>query len=241
MNSKLKSSFDSFEVSISSFFQKIPELLVLIAIPLALAFHIFLRQQPVKEKAYIAPNTIPATKDERNVQSELESKLGVIEKIIQGSSEGANISSPSATLRSDSSVIPKLDLVGPWSCAITDAKGGSKKLYIENKSLKLVTQKGSETSHVLLKDNCLYSWVNNGPGVKQCEGVSDMLQLAEMAISMGITDTSSVIFEMTSNADGSISDLVNTCKKAQSGVYIFTIPQGIKWTEDSTLLESLQK
>ncbi len=241
MNKKIKSSFDSIDESVNSFFQKLPELLVLIAIPLALAFHIFLRPQLSKDTAYVTPVVRPTVEAELDIQSDLDSKVEVLEKLFQSASESATLSSPSANMKSNSTVIPNLDLVGPWTCSSTGVNSGSKKLYIENKSVKLVTQKGAETSHVLLKDGCLYSWSNNGSGVKQCEGISEMVSLAEMAISSGLVDISSVISEMASGSDDSIKELVSTCKKSQSVAYIFAIPQGIKWTEDSALLDSLQK
>ncbi len=240
MKRHIHKAFVDSEGAITSFFQKLPEILILLAIPVALFAYIFVRPQMTSEKNNKIVNK--EITSEEAVDDDFRALMGDVQKDMTNGSSSATLEgkvplgTPAAILD-----LPKLDLVGPWSCESSDESGVSSKLYIESKQIKMITQSGGSSEHYLIKDSCLYTWIQSGNGKKQCTGISDMLSIAEFAAQSGLIDISSVLGQSGVDESGKFTKLIASCKKSPVGSFIFTLPQGIKWVEDNTLLEGVKE
>lgn len=224
---------------ITSFFQKLPEIILLLAIPLALFAYIFVRPQMVDRQNNKMINR--EINNEDKVDDEIRALMGDVQRDMTNGSNSARLTESAKVGTSESSPsIPKLDLVGPWACESSDKQGISRKLYIESKQIKMITASKEGTEHHLIKEGCLYTWVNNGNGKKQCAGVSEMLSIADLATSTGLIDISVVLGESGIDESGNYADLLASCNRSSLGSFIFTLPQGIKWVEDNTMLEGVK-
>ncbi|MFO0703579.1 MAG: hypothetical protein U0525_02540 [Patescibacteria group bacterium] len=244
MKHQIKNVFKSSENFITGFFERLPELIILIAIPVALAGYIFLRPQissPSRAPQIITPVKQPDAAE--NVKDVLKTIIGDAQNNIFESTTAAVLGDKSATNSAVTKYdIPKLDLTGPWVCESNDKDGNPKRLYIQNNMVKTTFQKKVGTEHILLKDNCLYNWIGSGSGKKICEGVAEMVSIADFFTKSGMADIADVIKQMNSQSSDEMSELLSTCKKTTNiGTYIFNLPQGINWVEDNKLLENWQK
>ncbi len=122
-----------------------------------------------------------------------------------------------------------LDLKGPWVC-----ENDSINIYVKEKNIKVVFTEQKIQSHLLVNGDCAYEWSGNSDGVKQC-GIGVYLDLLAPFISSDpariVQITKSLRSEMQNKID--VDSVIASCKKLPVDNSIFTIPQGIKWVEQS--------
>jgi len=229
------------ENAISSVFQKLPEMLVLFAIPALLFAYIFVKPQLTqnqKSQKIIQPEVV---ENGEEVDEKIRKLMSDAQTDVTNGSEAAKLENYSTESAQTDLQMPQLDLVGPWTCETSSSNGFTTKLYIENKSVKLITQTSKGTEHMLLKDVCVYTWINNGNGKKQCSGISEMITIAEFASQSGFFDMTSLIDEMGGQSANAYKSLAASCKKLSVSTAIFSVPQGIKWEEDNTIIDGLSQ
>jgi len=217
---------------------------ILFAIPVLLFAYIFVKPQFTQnQKSQKSDSTEIIKNDEtgENIDEKLRTLMTDAQTDLINGTEAAKLENYSTKSAQITLEIPKLDLVGPWSCETSSTSGLTTKLYIDNKSVKLITQTAKGTEHMLLKDECIYSWLNNGDGKKQCSGISEMLAIAEFASQSGFFDITSLIDEMGGQSTNEYKSLAASCKKMSLSSTIFSVPQGVKWVEDNTIIDSLQQ
>jgi hypothetical protein len=125
--------------------------------------------------------------------------------------------------------IQTLDLEGPWVC-----ENDAINIYVKQKNIKVVFSEQKIQKHLLVNGDCAYEWSGNSDGVKQC-GIGVYLDLLAPFISSDpariVQITKSLRSEMQNQID--VDSVIASCKKLPVDNSLFTVPQGIKWTEQS--------
>lgn len=125
--------------------------------------------------------------------------------------------------------IQTLDLEGPWVC-----ENDAINIYVKQKNIKVVFVDQKIQKHLLVNGDCAYEWSGNRDGVKQC-GIGVYLDLLAPFISSDpariVQITKSLRSEMQNQID--VDSVIASCKKLTVDNSLFTVPQGIKWTEQS--------
>lgn len=122
-----------------------------------------------------------------------------------------------------------LDLEGPWIC-----ESDSVNIYVKQKNIKVAFTEEKIQKHLLVNGDCAYEWSGNSDGVKQC-GIGVYLDLLAPFISSDperiMQITKSLRSEMQNKID--VDSVIASCKKLSVDNSVFTVPQGIKWAEQS--------
>jgi len=227
--SKHKPSHQEDAEGVMHFFQRASSFLVII--PLALMAYIVLsfgKSDKTKSPTASVPTDInnqtklPTPEQTPYIDEGIKSLFAQVNAEMNPS-EVLSQSSESAT------ITQTFDLEGPWVC-----ENDSLDIYVKQKNIKVAFVEQQIQKHLLVNGDCAYEWSGNSEGVKQC-GIGMYLDLLAPFISSDpariVQITKSLRAEMQGDID--IESVLASCKKMPVDNSLFTIPQGIKWTEQS--------
>lgn len=146
-----------------------------------------------------------------------------------------------------------IDLESNYICSYQD-EDASMSAFIENKQIFVSSDISSESTKLLLKEECVYTWQepvtkeqtgtsaaslikDNIEGSKVC-GLGDYLQMAELASSMGWLNTETIMNALSNYYSGSLASdeaqlraLADSCKEQEVPGSPFTVPESVTFIE----------
>ncbi len=205
MNDHITTAIGTWERSSRYAFERLPEILILLALPAIMFGLIFIKQKEPMPVSDAVPSSV------------IEPSA-----VVSASPAASMVKERDAARLTQE--LKRLNLTGPWSCIHE-----SSRLFIENKNVKYQTTRDGVVTHVLLNGDCVFTWENNGNGRKYC-GMTQYVTMAELAMKTGLFDPQSFMQSETLDVS-STSDLLGACTQNVVNSSVFVIPRSIKWEE----------
>jgi len=121
---------------------------------------------------------------------------------------------------------PTFDFEGPWVC-----ENNSLNLYVKEKKIKVAFVDQQIQKHVLVNGDCAYEWSANNQGVKQC-GIGTYIDMLAPFISSDPSKILQIIKAQQNDISAvDVDSVLASCKKLPVDDALFTVPQGINWTD----------
>jgi hypothetical protein len=224
---------------LSNLTDKLPEVFILIAIPIFLIVYLFFRdtsKNDVYDQA-ISGDEVASV----DIEKDMRTLVNDAERDLKKATDGAvlddkkSIQSAKKNGTDDmvSGDIASIDLIGPWRCEGVDKSNGS--LYIKDKNV-VYNFPSTDKAHkqIILTGGCFYEVNPDNQGVKQCNGVEDAMSALEFVQGLGLSSISESLGGMIDEeADGMIA-LLSSCHKGAVDDSVFDLPKNIKWVEDTS-------
>lgn len=150
-------------------------------------------------------------------------------RIATSSAIPTDVTEPAETLED----IPKLDLTGPWQCAVSEAAGEYASLSIANSRMRLEYSGVSSTQNMLFDGDCMYTWESTS-GSKQC-GMSQYLTILQSLMGTEGLDVAQLLladgFDTSNGQDSKMLSLLRSCQQSAVNESVFRPPLGVNFTQ----------